>query len=198
MNLDNVNFADLGNSLMTNARSEGTVAIIITVICGLLTVFFGYKLLKLWITLAGFFIGLILGGGVAGLLKAPTAVIVIAAIVVAVLLAAAAFFFYKVGVFIFSGLMGFTLVTNLILELYTGDSRWWVITIGIVAAVLVGIVAVKFVRPVVIVTSSISGASSIAFTLIPLMGITNFWIILAAGLVIAALGMIWQFKSTEE
>lgn len=194
---ENIDLVKLGQELMAAAHEKSTVGIVIAIVCGLLTLFFGYKLLKLWIGVAGFFIGLILGGGVAALLKVPATGIIISALVVAVLLACAAFFFYKAGVFLFAGITGFSLVTNLILGFNSNQKAWWIAAIGIAVGLIVGILAIKFVRPVIIISTSFSAASSLAFTICPLMGLTNFWLMAVVCVIMAVLGFVFQTRSTE-
>lgn len=196
MDLQDINIQDIGNQMMNSVQGESTTVIVMTIICALLTVFFGYKLMKVWISLSGFFIGFILGAVIAGVFKASVPVLLIVALVAAILFAIVAFFFYKLGIFVFIGMASFIAVTNFINTIYSGNQTWLVAVIGIIIGILVGILAVKFVRPVFILTSAISGAITLATTICPLLHLTSWVVMLITAAVIAVLGILWQFSST--
>ncbi|MCI5700657.1 MAG: hypothetical protein MR308_09835 [Lachnospiraceae bacterium] len=175
----------------------GTAGTVLTAIVAVCTLFWGYKLLKFWICLAGFAIGAILGA-IAGIwLKAETPVLAGTVLAAGFIFACLAFFFYKMGIFLFVAVNGYGLVSTLLQGAVGNGNTWWIIGASVAAGIIAGILAVAFVRPVVILFTAFGGGSSLAFLLCPLLGIESYAVNLIAAVVLAVMGMLWQFGATS-
>ena len=153
--------------------------------------FFGYKLQRVWITLAGFFIGLVLGflmGIGFGLDAGPALLIGVA---LGVVLGLVAFKVYRVGIF----LMGFTAVYSMFYSLI--PLQWLGIVLGIAGGIAAGVLAVKFLRPVIILTTGVGYGLSAGQMLLSLFHITSMAVILPVGGALALAGVIVQFSTTK-
>lgn len=130
---------------------------------GMLQCFAGYRLLKFWISLSGFAVGLFMGYAVSSMLLENTEgksyipfVIALAAGILCGFLAHKA---YLAGVFLFCGIMAFTLAAAYPFP----ETEGWEIAafvIRVAVFLIAGFAGMKFAKPAVILISSFAGASS--------------------------------------
>ncbi len=182
------------DSCMT-AQHPVMLSVIIGIVCGFLICFFGYKLLRLWCAIIGFAAGALISGVVAYAMGAD--VVLLVAGIVGIITGILSFAFYKTGVFI----IGFGSTVNVaghIMNAYDVSASWWMIVLIIAAAVIVGILAVKLVRTVVIISTALSGAASIVTNILGIFNVTNYVVILASTGIVAVLGMLYQFTHTKK
>lgn len=131
---------------------------------GLLQCFSGYRLLRFWIWLSGFGVGALMGYAVSSVLlenaegsSCMPLVIALAAGIVCGFLAHKA---YLAGVFLFCGLMAFTVAA----EYPFPETRGWEIAafaIRVAVFLIAGYIGMKFAKPAVILISGFAGASSV-------------------------------------
>ncbi len=187
-------------------EQNNLIVIITALVIALLYVFFGYKLLRVYISLLGFLIGFALGIVICAVfdLSNTTAVIVIIC-VCAVALAALGFWLYKAGLFVMILLSLFPIILSIVSEFTTIQPVFMWIG-SILFALVLAILAIFFVRPVVIIVTAFSGGLSIANliinSLLPEIAQVNtvdgariFMLIIGA--VIAVLGIYFQFVTTK-
>ena len=187
-------------------EQNNLIVIITALVIALLYVFFGYKLLRVYISLLGFLIGFALGIVICAVfdLSNTTAVIVIIC-VCAVALAALGFWLYKAGLFVMILLSLFPIILSVVSEFTTVEPVFMWIG-SILFALVLAILAIFFVRPVVIIVTAFSGGLSIANliinSLLPEIAQVNtvdgariFMLIIGA--VIAVLGIYFQFVTTK-
>ena len=187
-------------------EQNNLIVIITALVIALLYVFFGYKLLRVYISLLGFLIGFALGIVICAVfdLSNTTAVIVIIC-VSAVALAALGFWLYKAGLFVMILLSLFPIILSIVSEFTTIQPVFMWIG-SILFALVLAILAIFFVRPVVIIVTAFSGGLSIANliinSLLPEIAQVNtvdgariFMLIIGA--VIAVLGIYFQFVTTK-
>lgn len=187
-------------------EQNNLIVIITVLVIALLYVFFGYKLLRVYISLLGFLIGFALGIVICAVfdLSNTTAVIVIIC-VCAVALAALGFWLYKAGLFVMILLSLFPIILSIVSEFTTIQPVFMWIG-SILFALVLAILAIFFVRPVVIIVTAVSGGLSIANliinSLLPEIAQVNtvdgariFMLIIGA--VIAVLGIYFQFVTTK-
>ena len=187
-------------------EQNNLIVIITALVIALLYVFFGYKLLRVYISLLGFLIGFALGIVICEVfdLSNTTAVIVIIC-VCAVALAALGFWLYKAGLFVMILLSLFPIILSIVSEFTTIQPVFMWIG-SILFALVLAILAIFFVRPVVIIVTAVSGGLSIANliinSLLPEIAQVNtvdgariFMLIIGA--VIAVLGIYFQFVTTK-
>lgn len=177
----------------------GQVLLIVSVALALLQCFFGYRLLKVWVAVVGFALGFAVGFTVSALLIGGDAYIPAAiGIVVGILAALIAFKLYLAGVFLLCGASSFLVVQSLPFP-YTEAWGIVLVVLGMIAFIVVGILAVKFARPCIILVTAISGASQAVDGLrAPVEQLAeNAWMGWAAVAVLAVLGIVVQFKTTK-
>lgn len=162
----------------------------VSLIIGAVECFAGFKIMKIMMAVWGFFIGAFVGV-VIGLIADSMAMGVVMIIFIGLALAILSFKLYIAGIFIFTAFMSGVAV-YLIFESFV-VSAW----IGIA----IGVLAVFFVKPVVIVTTAISGAGSIVSSAYMMMNLgldenrmttTLLWI------PIALAGIVVQFITTQK
>jgi len=183
---------------------------IFSIIAGAIICFWGYSLFKVVLGIAGFIAGAALFYHFGAQYTANMVVLVILAIFGGMIGASLSMAFYYVGLFLLGALagwqLGFLISTAVNIEL--------VIIIPIAAAVIVGILACFFQKPVIIVATALIGAWSVVtggfyffgtgiiptdlfrdpFMLIDSLRETNPVVILA-WIVLSIAGMIFQFSS---
>lgn len=174
------------------------IIFIISVIFALATCFFGYKLLKLWSVLIGFVIGLALGGSLANYFSGGRIwITIVVAVIVALILGVLAFFLYRVGVFILVGIETFAVAANILTSIWTTGKPGVIYIISAIIGIIIGLLAMKFIKPFVIIITGLSGGASVASALIRFIVISNNLIILIVFLAIAVAGMAVQFATTR-
>ncbi|MEG1068676.1 MAG: DUF4203 domain-containing protein [Ruthenibacterium sp.] len=182
---------------MTTFAALGAV---ITILWSLLHCFFGYKLQKIWVALMSFVVGGVLGYIIAALFTPPTWVPWIAALALGVIFVLISFKLYLMGVF----LLSFVLFAICMQSLIPNETIMWIVIV--VGGILLGILAVKFTRPVLIFATALGGGLTAAKSILMMTGVTallgtqGIWLYLpvAAGVVLAGLGMWFQYKTTHK
>lgn len=139
----------------TSGQSIKLIAIILFVF-GILQCFLGYRIFKFWIAVCGFLIFGILGGLVSVFIIGSSG----AGIFFGLLFAIGGVFIslkiYKVGVFTLCGVMGFVLAYILTQS----------IALSIFISLVVGSLSLFFVKPVIILSTSVSGGFAAGMSLL--------------------------------
>ena len=82
-----------------------------------------------------------------------------------------AFNLYLAGVFILCGGLTYLVVYQIF-----KPAQWWAILICVIAAFLVGTLAVTFVRPVTILSTAIQGGVSAMGSMLPFFKVEKLWL----------------------
>jgi len=169
--------------------SEGMKVIAaVTFLFAALQCFLGYKLFKFWVAVCGFFTFGILGGLLSSSISDEVGMAVFIGIISALIGAFIAFKLYKVGVFILCGFMGFLL----------GYVLTQSVTLGIIMALFLGVLSVFFVKPVIIISTSISGGLVAGTSLARVLGIDSFATSIIIGIMFAIFGILVQFSTNKK
>ena len=171
---------------------DSNVAFVLSAILALCNCFFGYRLMRVWVALAGFAVGAAFGGWLLFTLTEIALFALIAALVLGVLCAVLASKVYLAGVFLLCG--GVTYFTLAAL-FGTSGGRF---AIYLVVAVVVGVLAVNFVRPAVILSTAIGGGTQGVELVFALCGVVNQPVQLVVGALVALGGMVLQFSTTKK
>jgi len=182
---------------------------IVSIIVGVIICFWGYRLFKAVLGIAGFIAGAVLFYYFGAQYTANTVVLVILAIFGGLIGASLSMAFYYVGLFLLGALagwqIGFLIATAVHFEL--------VIVIPIITAILAGVLACLFQKPVIIMATALIGAWSVVtggfyflgsgiiptdlfrdpFMLIDNLRDTNPVVVLA-WIILSLAGMIFQFS----
>ncbi|MEA5059841.1 hypothetical protein SDC9_89197 [bioreactor metagenome] len=181
------------------------VITILAVVIGLLMCFFGYKLFRVWLAVAGLILGALLGHYLGGLIGGGSWPI-IGAIVIGVLLAILAYALYKLGAILVGALLAAMLLVTT-LSVFGMEPIWWAALIG---AIIGGIVAGIFIKEFIIIGSSFQGSYMVIGGLYALIANTNYletrnqdllsfpWYVLLAILVLTVVAAAAQMKYAKD
>lgn len=164
----------------------------VTIIMALVNCFFGYRLLKFWVSLFGFVTGAGAGYFLAEYLSRNMIIAVIAAIICGIVLMGLAYKVYLAGVFILCGALAYFAMSEILMP-----DIWWKFAACIVVGLIIGFIAVKFVRPAVIVSSGIHGGISSVGAMLTAVGLQDQTMAVVAGLALALVGILFQFANTR-
>ena len=180
-----------------------TVSPILLLFAGFVVCFFGYRLLRLTLGLAGFGVGLALGIAVAGLIHGHSHVFtIVIGIVCGILGAVLASLLYKVGVFLLGAGAGVLVATIIV----TATSWHYPMLAHLIAAIVGGILTLVLERPLVSVLAALAGSWGIVFGAFRLVGwhhvaagakapSTHYGVLIACWLVLGIIGAGVQFRS---
>ena len=183
-----MDFSQFNLNLNTFAGYEALIAIAL----GVFLCLFGYKLKRVAFVIIWFVIGYYLMSLVAPKIVADPTWQQILPIAAGVVLGVLGFSIEKLCIF---AVAAYAVSTTLIDTFLITDPLY--IALAIAAGVIVGVIAVKLIKPVGIITTAFSGAKLIAKYSIAELAIAhypNFPIILLAT---AVIGMFFQFKSCK-
>lgn len=169
-----------------------TIVLIVSLIVGFLACFMGYRLNKIVVMIVGFYFGYQLGVTFLPQIISDSAIIPIISVVIGLVIGFAAFNMYLLGIFILCFFLAYTICDSFI------DAQFLKIIIGAVAGVIAGLIGVNFVRPIMIVLTSLVGGFLIASSGLDLLNIDNNVIYILIGLILAVLGALAQFRNKEE
>lgn len=164
---------------------------IITIIIAIMTCFFGYRLNKAIIAVIGLLIGFNIGITFLPLIITNQTLIYILSAIIAIILGMISYKLYLVGIFLLCAIAAYILTENLGL---TDNIQ---IIIGLIVGIIAGLLGVKFTRPLMIISTSFCGSSLIIDTLLPIFNIQNNTVSIILTLIIAALGMTYQFNQKD-
>ena len=178
-----------GLRALGSVTEQLTVALIISLIIGLIVCFFGLKLLSVFVALVGFCFGGVLGGAAALQFNVGGLVLGVIMLIAGVVFALLFCKLYKVGVFLWAFFLGGG-AAAVLLKPETLVFMIICLVIGIVFAVL----SVIFVEPIVIIGTSVNGGLTAGAAIAGLLGMSqNILISLGSGALLAVLGILVQF-----
>ena len=184
-------------------QGAGTVVVILTALFGLLYCFAGYRSVKAITTAVGFFIGLLGGYILTGEFQFSSPLPVIMPLLVGVVFAVLNFFLFRLSVFVAVFFVTSSVVSSLLLNYVQLDELIGFV-IALAAGLIFAILAVIFLKPVIIVTTGLMGgllfADQIFSYLIQVRwnAQTETLVRLGTGLILGVIGIICQFVSTRK
>lgn len=180
---------DKFDTLKELLTTYGTALIIVAAVFALLNCFFGYALRKVWSVLLGFAVGAFFGTLLATYTEQDQSMVLGVSLGLGFIFGLLALLLYRIGTFfLIIGFLSFSLYKLL-------NPRDLIMLLFLIAiAVVVALIGVPFERITVILITSVCGAVT-AVTLAYDLQKTEYdlvmWVIV---LILAALGMIFQFK----
>ncbi|MGN0363892.1 MAG: hypothetical protein ACI4ET_13780 [Bilifractor sp.] len=192
-----VNVANAGTELMSGLAQALVIG---SLILGILQCFFGFRLLRFWISFFGFVIGMYLGTTIsAKLISDPVYARWIIGVVCGLLLSLLGYKLYLAGVFIFCGILAVSLVQKIPLP----SGKYWTVLLYVLMVagfIGAGLLGVRFARPAVIFFTAGAGAaaavSALASLQTNLAGNSHLQHIIL--LVMFAAGVAVQFLTTRK
>ena len=171
-----------------------TLVLVLSIVIGLVNCFCGYRLQRLWIGAVCFLVGLLGSYAVCAVLlqEVPVWVSLLVGLACGAVFAAFSLKLFLVGVFLYAGGSTYWACRLLIAE-----PVWAAVVIGLLVALPVGFLAVKFTRVAMICSTALSGglsAAKSALLLIPAAA-DSLWLPLAAGAALAVAGVFVQYRS---
>ncbi len=192
-----------------NAPTAGTVltqeralaVIIIAVLTGVLYCFFGYKAMRFITTIMGLLFGLAVGAVVASLAKLARPVDILVIVGAGLLFALLGFFLYRIFMFLSVFFVVFLITMTMVAE-YSNLDDLVIAIVALVVGVILAILAAVYLRPMIIVSTAISGGMVLSNELFENL-IHIRWdptiesiVRISVGLVLAVIGIIYQFRTT--
>jgi len=180
-----------------------TVSPVLLLAAGFVVCFFGYRLLRLTLGLAGFGVGLALGLLIAGLIAGVSQVLtIVLAIAFGILGAILATALYKFGVFLLGAGAG-ALIAGVVV---TATGWHYPMIARVLAAIVGGILTLILERPLISVLSALAGAWGIVLGVSRLFGWhhvsayphgppANYGVMIALWLVLGLTGIMVQLRS---
>lgn len=169
-----------------------TGAFAVGLILALLGCFFGYKMLKFWISLAGLFIGAAAGYGITWYMTNNATYALIGTIAGAILLSILSYKIYLVGVFLLFGFGAYFLSLSYL------PLDGLILTIAAVAiGLVVAILAVIYMRPAIIVITGLQNGLLAVGALAHLVSFPNQSLMIPVGVGLGMLGAAFQFMTTR-
>lgn len=191
---------DILSALPGLIEKIGVIFMLATIAIGIVQCFWGYKLYRITIAISGFITGSTIGGALglfmvigmdADSINGAITVVVMSMLVAGIIGAVIAYSFELIGVFLvgFSGVYVVTLILSLVSKVMTNnDNIASSFFTAAIPAVIVGILVVKFWKPIVIIYTGLSGALCIAIG--TGIGLVAF--------ILCSIGGIWyQIKSNN-
>lgn len=169
-------------------QGTGITWSVVTIITGAISCFLGYKLLRLWMVLGGLLIGGYGGFYITKIYSGNLLVQVIVAVLAAIILSMISYNLYLVGVFLLCSLLGLMLSSFLI-----QPQSEVLILVCVAIGIAAGVLAVKFVRPMVILSTSFQGGVTMATGIMALAGLENNVFLGGVALAIGIFGCFVQF-----
>lgn len=162
----------------------------------LVNCFFGYRMMRVWIGIAGFCAGLWGGYTAADYFLDNSALCTVIALAAGFLMLFLAFRIYLAGVFLLCGLFGFGFFWSVGIGMFA-DYGTAVLIAAALAGIGLGVAGVFFSRPAVILTTAISGGMAASQTIFGIFGLEQDMAMMITGAVLAVLGTAWQFYNTR-
>ena len=166
------------------------ITAIIAILIGLLFCFAGYKVQKLLITIVWFVIGFILAGKIGGYFISSANLLLVIEIITGIIIGSLGFKLEKLALCISVAYLVYITIGPYI----TGFEKGVEIIIHFGASLLIGILSTFFIRPILIVVSSIAGAHIIKYYVPTLVTVPANYLLIAV-VVIAVIGALVQFKT---
>ena len=178
---------DTLQKMLSTDYLQGMGAIItIPILLYLAETFFGYRLFRIKCAITGFTFGFSVGLMIANALKFTVEwQNVLCGAVLGLIAAFFAVKYYKFGVFLTNAASGF------VFGLAIGG-----LPAALIAAILVGTVAVFLTKPCIIVTTAFTGGMGLAECIVAMSKIASTWAT-AIGIGICAVGILIQLKTTK-
>lgn len=158
----------------------------------LLNCFFGYKILKIMITLGGALVGAVVGA-LLGVLSGEEAMIIVLGVLFMLLFGFLAFKLYKLGIFLHFWFLG----TVIFAVVFIMAGNWDLIGVSVIIGLVIGVLAVVLHKGFVIITTSFSGGMTGGVMLGMTMEL-EIAICIAMGVFLSILGMIVQFAMEKK
>lgn len=179
-------------------ENMGWLAIVFALILAAVSGLFGYKLMRFFIGVSGLALGFVVGYTLTAHFTSNVWIALLIGLIAGIVICMLAFKLYIAGVFILTAFMTASAVDTLI-----QSNAWWAWVLAIAAGILVGIIATKFIRPVVILSTSLSaGVNIVSIVAAGILNNTNPAIPLIGGVVLGLVIAVIQFtvtgKETEE
>lgn len=190
---------------MTTPEAQGVQAAIIigSAILGLLYCFFGYRSVRLITAIVGFLLGFVGGTAASVHLNLTSPLDIVVPVLAGVVVALLNFFLYKLGVFVAVFFVTMSVTASLLLT-YVKLEENVALIIGLAAGLVFAILAVIFVKPVIIIMTAFMGgllfADQIFEYLVQVRWDSQMETLarLGTGAGLGLIGMIFQFVTTRK
>lgn len=187
--MDNI-LQDILSSLgLTNIPN---ITLVISLIIAFVQCFFGYKIIRSWISILGFLLGAAGGYGLVFSLTNNSTYGLIGGIVCAVILSVLAYRVYLSLVFVVAGLATYYICIS-----FLPIHATYIQVVAIMLAIIAAVLAMKYMRPAIICTTAFQGALAAA-EILPVFIAFDSSYVKIAGIILGIAGVIVQFLTTKK
>ena len=183
------------NLLLATLNDMPMWLVCVSIIIGFANCFLGYKLLRVWFALIGFVIGMVAGYMLSYKYVSNMVIPIIVGFLAGIIVGYIAYRVYLVGVFLMALVGTFGFIGQLLA--HYNEPGWLWLSLTAVLAVVVAIVALKFVKPVIIISSALNGGVLMMSGIFKLLAIDAKHMIVLAAMLLAILGIMVQFFTTK-
>ena len=177
------------------------IMLIALAVLGMLHCLVGYRLVRIWVGLFGFWIGFHFIWRFLGRMSINPTTALIISLIAGLALSLVVALVLKVGIFLFTAFIGYGIMDSVLAQYvrYFDDKDTVRIIIAIALGLAVAGLAIYLMRPVLIIVTSLGGGLLLAGSLAVIFNMTAkvdlFYLI---GIIVAILGMIFQFSTSTD
>ncbi len=161
---------------------------ILDLILGFITCLFGYKFSKALLAILGFIIGYKFALASLPSYIIESQMVTTCSIIIGIIIGFISYKLYLIGIFILCG------VSAYILCQFIGINQSLRIIFGIISGILAGILGVKFTKPLLIISTSLSGTTLLIKTLFSTLNFNNDFILMVIYIIIVTYSINYQLK----
>lgn len=161
---------------------------LVDLIIGFITCFFGYKFSKTLLAILGFIIGYKFAMASLPSYIIESWMITTCSIIIGIILGFISYKLYLIGIFILCG------VSAYMLSQFMGVDQSSRIIIGVISGILAGILGIKFTKPLIIISTSLSGATLLLKNLFTVLNFDNNYIYMIIYIIIVTYSINYQLK----
>lgn len=189
-----------GVSQFTQVAAQVSVLLLIVrVAFGALNCFMGYRMLRFWISVCGFFLGTGLGAIGVYILQLSGNVKWILPLAAGAIAAILAYEVYLVGAFFLGWVLTSYGILMVVRQLdMEPKMEILMLAVGALLGVFVGILVVKYARPCIIWLTAVSGGMSMATGVCGILKKDSGILLLLIMAACALMGVLFQFKTTHK
>lgn len=191
-------YRELQNLIAQIPAEYGIPITLVSILISLLICFVGYRLIKIWIVFSGFFIGAALAAKAANYFWANNQLTIALALIVGIALAVAALKLFEIAVFIVAALFAYMFIGTILLYFNISFNPAVYLLVAVVALIIGG-VAVMFIKPAGILITAVYGGMMAGQGILKLLLPQQIppLLLLVMGFIIAAAGITIQFASCK-
>lgn len=168
------------------------ITLFISLVLAIIQCFFGFKVIRFWISILGFLLGAAGGYGVVFSITGNATYGLLGGIICALLLSVLAYRVYLSAVFVIAGIGAYYICMTCL----PIDSNFLQV-VSLTIAIIIAVVAMKYMRPAIICITAFQGALTAAEILPTFLSVSRSYVQII-GIVLGLAGILVQFFTTKK